>query len=728
MRQVRRTTVTHFSRRFRLTFAALWLTAIAPAPPTVWAGDGLAAIDAFHVGRLHLANGKHEQALEAFNDSLRLNPQFVQAYLARGKLLAEMGRHSSALADLNFALHMQPAHAEGFAYRGYALLSTNRPEEALADFDQALQLDPSYARVHFLRGQTLHVVGRHADAEAETKTALQLDPTIATVRIAAAADTADGFSVVQAAPTVPERTSVMMSGVVPTSKSTSRAAGNVIRFDRHPSLAGLAPPAVSQPQVRESSPPPSSRSREVKAAARPLPTMPRAASVMPPTDLDPSSNVDPLHEPEQVAVVVLPAVESASLPPITLPQPIVVETDPTIVSDEPPSAGGLLAGVGTRPVLVDKPSPEVSVQKIDAALAEAKQAVTEYKRTAVAADSQPAEAPSAEAVQPPAMPMALAADDGEQSVPPAVAETANVASTPLLETPPSIAGSSTELAALDDLVSENPGDAELRCRRGLLRLEQTQFAAAAADFEEALKVDPARIEARYGRAKAKYLAGLLPEAIDAYADVLRHDDQHAAALIERGHCLAQLGRHAEAARDRDAALALNPSLAKTGPKYDVAPSPARAAVAGDAPAAVEQKAPSAEGRAKRRDAAVTAAVPMSNAEAAPDAVFIGDAATASSTALASAPAATPFEAAVRDLTDELQKTPGDARLYELRAQALLALGRAEDAVDDLTAAVRIDPASGKSLRLRSRAYQALGRTAEAEADRLQAEKITPASH
>lgn len=466
----------------------------------------------------------------------------------------------------------------------------------------------------------------------------------------------------------------------------------------------------------------------MKSAARQLPTTPRSVTAVP-KHVGPSIEAMPSTEPEQAVEASPPAVEPVAEPPL----PIVVETDsvivavePMTVSDEPPSAGALLAGVGTNPAAGDKPSPDVSAQKIGLALEQAKQAVTEQKAVAVA-DSQLSDIPSADA--PPLPPTSVAADGVEATVPHAVTETAQVASSPLPEATQPSAGT----AELDEAVRENPGDAQLRSRRGQLRLEQQQFAAAAADFEEALKVDPALNEARYGRARANYLAGRLEEAIDGYADVLRHDDQHAAALIERGHCLSQLGRAAEAARDRQAALALDPSLAKTGPKYEVVvETPSMMPVmASDVPTEAVQPEPSTDGRTARRDVAVTLAVPATEAETLPGAVFIGDADTASSTSPASVSAvsatAAPFETAVRELTLELQKTPGDARLYELRAQALLALGRAEDAVDDLTAAVRIDPTSSKAFRLRSRAYATQGRTADAEADRRRAQDLAPST-
>ena len=244
-----RTTVTGNAFRQWLPAAMIWAIAWAAAAPTPASAGGLAAIDAYQVGRHHLANGQHEQALQSFNDALRMNPQFVQAYVARGKLLAEMGQFSSALADLNFALHLQPTHVEGFAYRAFALLSMNRPDEALVDLDAALRIDPKYARVHYLRSQTLRGLGKDTDAEASLATALQLDPTIEArqVIVAKHEGVAEDGRIELASPAVPERTSVMARNE-PVEPMDKRKMGNVVRYERHPFLAKLEAAAISQPR------------------------------------------------------------------------------------------------------------------------------------------------------------------------------------------------------------------------------------------------------------------------------------------------------------------------------------------------------------------------------------------------------------------------------------------------------------------------------------------------
>jgi tetratricopeptide (TPR) repeat protein len=296
-------------KRLHSACVLLVCTAVALPPVQLQAGSGLAAIDAFHVGRYHLAEGNREKALDAFNDALRMNPQFVQAYIARGKLLAEMGRYESALADLNFALRLQPSHAEGFAYRGFALLSIGKPQEAMSEFDMALRLDPSYARVHYLRGQTLRILGNEPAAEAGIATALRLDPSIETTRVitASADDSSKGGTVHLAGPTALERTSIMADTQVQPPPPLSRHdQGRVLRYDRHPVLAHLQAPSnfhgVQQPPVQAN--PPRSLSTEALSAQRQAtpgrePTKQAAAVETPPEKIAAAESTATKPEPSE---------------------------------------------------------------------------------------------------------------------------------------------------------------------------------------------------------------------------------------------------------------------------------------------------------------------------------------------------------------------------------------------------------------------------------------------
>lgn len=765
--------------RHWLTAALIWATAWnAVAPASVHAG-GLAAIDAYQVGRHHLANGQRAQALESFNDALRMNPQFVQAYVARGKLLAEMGQYSSALADLNFALHLQPTHVEGFAYRGFALLATGKPEQALVDLDTALRLDPTYARVHYLRSQTLREMGDDAEAQVSLATALQLDPTIEARQVVAVKHEGEDAGQIQLAvpPAVPERTSVLSTSEVNLPTVDRKKQGNVLRYDRHPILAKLEAPAVSQPRrpayseiempasrlpnragmstpMPLKTPPmstpdhpelsnaaPAEESKDaVSTTAEPiLPDLPATDDATKPSDpslAEAKPGITPLPstelpkvEPVPIATETLPA---ETLPveavPAPVPMPVVAADTAPIVAAEPPmNASAILADPALAERLSSARPAATESDRLSAALAAARQAALERPEVVMSTDATSNVAVDMSVVSD-AAPMAAVSDGGASAsnttavatvapaindnavamvsdlpasggatlLPPSVPQTKE-APQPKVETVPTFVSDAefdpetkAALDRLDDAIRNNPADVPSRAFRADLLLSNNRFSAAVADFDEVLKLDPGQSKACFGRAQANYRLGRFADAIDDYSTVIKTDDQHAAALMERGHCSALLGKHADAERDRAAALALDPSLAKTGPKYGGA--------------FADNAAPNATGVQASAFGNLFAEKNAAAPARSENAIFVSDAARPPVPEVVQAVAGneTTPESEIREASAGIAKTPGNAMLYVRRAQASLVLDRHDDALDDLTAALRIDPKCNAALTLRSR--------------------------
>lgn len=789
----------HFQRRLiRIGFVLAMLGMLPVAPRS--ASAGLAALDAFHVGRYHLANGQREQALESFNDALRLNPQFVQAYIARGKLYAEMGQHESALVDLNFALRLQPTHAEAFAYRGYALLSLGQAAKAMPDLDMALRLDPSYARVHFLRGQALELLGDGQNSASSIALARRLDPTLDISQVVtASADGSLGSAGVQlAGGNTPQRTPVMNDLLPAAPKGQPidpRYIGRFVPFEQHPTLADVAPPRMSQPNPDQDL----SRDQQLVGNSRNAPRTgavaksqveqkPTKPAVIPDLTSDPSGLAVELESPsskaksksadagttpktavEQPIAVTMPA--EAAKPDVrveALPQqtdepaktpakeiakqdeageegkiaaaaeekadedseprrfpsfgpPIFVMPSEGLASDGPaptPTATEILRGAAGGLMLPEKPSSIDSDKRLQAAVEAA-------KSSAAAETSSGA--------------MAVVGDEGEG---PAVAtkaeptaeqlEAAKVAYRRATEL--EAAGKVSEaLAAYAESAKLNPANAETFCRRGHLLLEEMRTAEALAEFEKAIAAAPGLANGYFGRAHVRYVTEQFVEAQFDYSICLRLDDQHAQALIERGHCFAQLGKTAEARADRRAALDLDPSLAKSGPKYamDVmaAAIPTTAmqgatAFAGDDASTDGKVLPVADARAADAAAVVVSDEPSEAATSivgeksafdnlfpAPEAVK--DASNRSLPALSDADAA---EAEIKKLSDELSQYPGDKDRYFRRARRYCDAGRLESAIDDLNAVLRFDAGSVDALKLRAKLHAELGNASAAAKD------------
>lgn len=112
-----------------------------------------------NLGMLHLAQGKRDLAIKAFNDSLAAAPNEL-AYNRLGLLAFEDARYEQAIEYFTQALDvstqssqyvMLVSRADLFNRRGQTYLQINQPAKALADHDAAIKAEPDLARSYNYR-------------------------------------------------------------------------------------------------------------------------------------------------------------------------------------------------------------------------------------------------------------------------------------------------------------------------------------------------------------------------------------------------------------------------------------------------------------------------------------------------------------------------------------------------------------------------------------------------
>src|SRR5258706_306941 len=118
----------------------------------------------------------YEEALIAFDRAIRLDPDSVDAYHNKGNALYELKRYEEALIAYEQAIHLDPNYAYAYIGRGVALRGLKRYEEALAAYDQAIRLDPNYANAYYNKGLSLYNLKRYEEALIAYDQAIRLDP------------------------------------------------------------------------------------------------------------------------------------------------------------------------------------------------------------------------------------------------------------------------------------------------------------------------------------------------------------------------------------------------------------------------------------------------------------------------------------------------------------------------------------------------------------------------
>ncbi|MBF0462660.1 MAG: tetratricopeptide repeat protein [Magnetococcales bacterium] len=117
-----------------------------------------------------------DEAEAAYRQVVRLQPDQANAHYSLGLLLQEMNRGAEAEAAYRHLLRLQPNHAATHANLGVLLKTLHRPEEAETAYRQALRLQPDHAGTHNNLGNLLKELLRPAEAEAAYRQALRLQP------------------------------------------------------------------------------------------------------------------------------------------------------------------------------------------------------------------------------------------------------------------------------------------------------------------------------------------------------------------------------------------------------------------------------------------------------------------------------------------------------------------------------------------------------------------------
>ena len=134
----------------------------------------LSAEDHFLRGNAYHESGEYQQAVNSYNEALRLRPEFTEAYYNRGNAYQHLGEYRRALADYNEALRLRPENPEAYTNRGNAYRHLGEYWKALANYNEALKLRPEFSEAYNNRGASYADLGEHEKALADFTEALRL--------------------------------------------------------------------------------------------------------------------------------------------------------------------------------------------------------------------------------------------------------------------------------------------------------------------------------------------------------------------------------------------------------------------------------------------------------------------------------------------------------------------------------------------------------------------------
>ena len=151
--------------------------------------EGPAFADAFNLLGLSLAMvDRPHDAVGAFEQALRVNPRYVEAYLNQAVVLNHLGREGEAQASMARAAELGAPDASGYpavvanrlanahASLGHEYRAAGSLDRAIEQYRRALELRPQFSDIKLSLGRALIEDGSHDEAAAVLDEVLGVRP------------------------------------------------------------------------------------------------------------------------------------------------------------------------------------------------------------------------------------------------------------------------------------------------------------------------------------------------------------------------------------------------------------------------------------------------------------------------------------------------------------------------------------------------------------------------
>ena len=99
-----------------------------------------------------IAEGKTEEAIDHYNKTISIKPEFPNAYNNRGIVYGGLGQYKLALDDFDKAIRLKEDYAEAYYNKAVTYANMAQYQLAIEDYNKAIILNPDYAYAYNNRG------------------------------------------------------------------------------------------------------------------------------------------------------------------------------------------------------------------------------------------------------------------------------------------------------------------------------------------------------------------------------------------------------------------------------------------------------------------------------------------------------------------------------------------------------------------------------------------------
>jgi tetratricopeptide (TPR) repeat protein len=124
----------------------------------------------------YAALGQLKRAIEDYNEAIRLKPDFADADYNLGIIHIKLGLYQNALDYFSEAIRLRPDDSSYYSDRGIAYANLSQYWPAIEDYNHAIRLKPDYADAYNNRGGAYFKLGRYQNAVEDFNEAIRLKP------------------------------------------------------------------------------------------------------------------------------------------------------------------------------------------------------------------------------------------------------------------------------------------------------------------------------------------------------------------------------------------------------------------------------------------------------------------------------------------------------------------------------------------------------------------------
>jgi tetratricopeptide (TPR) repeat protein len=133
----------------------------------------------YNMGSVYNSLGRYPEAIEAFSQAIRIDPNYGDAYVGLGNTLGKLGHHAEAEQACKLAIKIKPDSAEVYYTLGAAYFSQGLWAQAAEASRHAISLKPDYAQAYYNLGLALLRSGDRDAALAQCEILKKLNPDLA---------------------------------------------------------------------------------------------------------------------------------------------------------------------------------------------------------------------------------------------------------------------------------------------------------------------------------------------------------------------------------------------------------------------------------------------------------------------------------------------------------------------------------------------------------------------